>query len=200
MLCKPFPKLTCQEISFDDDTFAWGKRRTLALCEALQPLQQTWSCIARVHTDYETLKAMKEAGCRLVIVGFEGETCQTIESTFQFAKQLDCETIQVSIAHAYPGTKFDTYLKQHQYFMVDEMSDEMGHQLPTIQYPGLSWAEIVDAVERFDDRYGFRPRIIFRIVRRALFNTRERQRLHQEAHEFLWLRAKRTAFVATQVS
>src|SRR5262249_50820715 len=37
-----FPDL--QEIFFDDDTFAWGKRRTLALCEALQPLQQTWSC------------------------------------------------------------------------------------------------------------------------------------------------------------
>jgi hypothetical protein len=80
------------------------------------------------------------------------------------------------------------------------MSDEMGHQLPAIQYPGLSRAKIVDAVERFYDRYYFRPRIIFRIVRRALFNTRERQRLYKEAHEFLRLRAKRKAFVATQVS
>src|SRR5215831_10806288 len=235
-----FPEM--REIFFDDDTFAWGKRRTLALCEALQPLQQTWSCTARVHTDYETLKAMKAAGCRLLIVGFEsgdpqilenikkgatieqartfmqhckrlgivvhgdfiiglpGETPQTIERTFQFAKQLDCETIQVSIAHAYPGTEFDTYLKQHQYFTVDEMSDELGHQLPAIQYPGLSRAESVDAVERFYDRYYFRPRIIFRIVRRALFNRRERQRLYKEAQEFLRLRAKRKAFVATQVS
>jgi Radical SAM superfamily len=157
---------------------------------------------------------MQEAGCRLLIVGFEsgdpqilenikkgatveqartfmkhckrlgiavhgdfiiglpGETPQTIERTFQFAKQLDCETIQVSIAHAYPGTEFDAYLKQHQYFTVDEMSDEMGDQLPAIQYPGLSRAEIVDAVERFYDRYYFRPRIIFRIVRRALFKKR----------------------------
>jgi B12 binding domain len=43
--------LTCRRSSLDDDTFAWGKRRTLALCEALQPLQQTWSCTSRVHTD-----------------------------------------------------------------------------------------------------------------------------------------------------
>ena len=134
------------------------------------------------------------------IIGLPGETPQTIERTFQFAKQLDCETIQVSIAHAYPGTAFETYLHQHQYFTVDEMSDEMGHQLPAIQYPGLSRAEIVDAVERFYDRYYFRPRIIFRIVRRALFKTRERRRLYKEAHEFLRLRAKRKAFVATQDS
>jgi hypothetical protein len=100
----------------------------------------------------------------------------------------------------FQGPSFETYLKQHQYFTVDEMSDEMGHQLPAIQYPGLSRAEIVGAVERFYDRYYFRPRIIFRIVRRALFNTRERQCLFKEAHEFLWLRAKRKAFVATQVS
>jgi radical SAM superfamily enzyme YgiQ (UPF0313 family) len=235
-----FPDL--REIFFDDDTFAWGKRRTIALCEALQPLQQTWSCTSRVHTDYETLKAMKEAGCRLLIVGFEsgdpqilenikkgatveqaltfmkhckqlglavhgdfiiglpGETPQTIERTWQFAKQLDCETIQVSIAHAYPGTEFDVYLQQHHYFTVDEMSDELGHQLPAIQYPGLSRAEIVHAVERFYDRYYFRPRIIFRIVRRALFNAPERRRLYKEAREFLQLRTKRKAFVATQAN
>jgi hopanoid biosynthesis associated radical SAM protein HpnJ len=235
-----FPEM--QEIFFDDDTLAWGKQRTLKLCEALRPLQQTWSCTSRVHTDYDTLKAMKAAGCRLLIVGFEsgdpqilanikkgatveqahsfmknckklglvvhgdfiiglpGETPETIKRTMQFAEQLDCETIQVSIAHAYPGTAFDDYLRQHQYITADEMSDDMGHQLPTIQYPGLSRAEIVEAVEYFYDRYYFRPRIIFRIVRRALFKTHERRRLYKEAREFLQLRAKRKAFVAAQAS
>jgi len=233
-----FPEM--QEIFFDDDTFAWGKQRTLKLCDALKPLKQTWSCTSRVHTDYDTLKAMKEAGCRLLIVGFEsgdpqilenikkgatveqaqtfmrnckklglvvhgdfiiglpGETPETIKRTMQFAKQLDCETIQVSIAHAYPGTAFDDYLRRHQYLTADAMSDDMGHQLPTIHYPGLSRAEIVEAVEYFYDRYYFRPRIIFRIVRRALFNTHERRRLYKEAHAFLQLRAKRKAFVAAQ--
>jgi len=235
---KLFPEM--QEIFFDDDTFAWGKQRTLKLCDALKPLQQTWSCTSRVHTDYDTLKAMKAAGCRLLIVGFEsgdpqilanikkgatveqahsfmrnckklglvvhgdfiiglpGETPETIQRTMQFAKQLDCETIQVSIAHAYPGTAFDDYLRQHQYITADAMSDDMGHQLPTIHYPSLSRAEIVEAVEYFYDRYYFRPRIIFRIVRRALFNTHERRRLYTEARAFLQLRAKRKAFVAAQ--
>ncbi len=96
---------------------------------------------------------MKEAGCRLLIVGFEsgdpqilknikkgatverarefakdchdlglvihadfilglpGETKESIRNTINFAKTLDCETIQVSIAHAYPGTEFYDFAK-----------------------------------------------------------------------------------------
>ena len=235
-----FPNL--KEIFFDDDTFAWGKRRTIALCEKLKPLKTTWSCTSRVHTDYETLKAMKESGCRLLIVGFEsgdpqilknikkgatveraiefmkdckklgilvhgdfiiglpGETPETIKRTIKFAEQLDCETIQVSIAHSYPGTDFDDWLRNNNFLTDDEMSDEVGHQLPTIQYPGLSRTEIVEAVEYFYDRYYFRPRIIFRIVRGAMFNGHERKRLYKEAKEFLALRTKRKQFVASQPS
>ncbi len=236
-----FPNL--QEIFFDDDTFAWARTRTIELCEKLKPLKTTWSCTSRVHTDYETLKAMKEAGCRLLIVGFEsgdpqilmnikkgatveqarefmknckklglvvhgdfiiglpGETPETIKTTVKFAEELDPETIQVSIAHSCPGTEFDDYLKKNNFFtQLEHMTDEMGHQLPTIQYPGLTREEIVQAVEHFYDRYYFRPRIIFRIVRRAAFNGHERRRLYKEAKEFLQLRAKRKEFVSAQPS
>ena len=60
-----------KEFFFDDDTFNIQKARTVELCAKLKPLGLTWSCTSRVTTDYETLKAMKEAGCRLLIVGFE---------------------------------------------------------------------------------------------------------------------------------
>ena len=112
-----------------------------------------------------------------------------------FAEQLDCETIQVSIAHSYPGTEFDDYLKKHDYYTNDAMTDEVGHQLPNLEYPGLTRREIVEAVEHFYDRYYFRPRIVYRIVRRALFNAPERRRLYKEAREYLRLRAKRKRFV-----
>jgi len=186
---------------------------------------------------------MKQAGCRLLIVGFEsgdpqilknikkgatidqarefmknckklgivvhgdfiiglpGETPETIKRTVKFAEELDPETIQVSIAHSYPGTELDDYLKRNNFFtQIEDMTDEMGHQLPTIHYPGLSREEIVQAVEHFYDRYYFRPRIIFRIVRRAVFNGHERRRLYKEAKEFLQLRAKRKEFVAAHAS
>src|SRR5262249_37754011 len=123
------------------------------------------------------------------IIGLPGETHQTIETSLKFAQRLDCETIQVSIAHSYPGTEFDDYLKKNHYHTDDEMTDELGHQLPNLEYPGLTRREIVKAVDSFYDRYYFRPKVVFRIVRRAAFDGPERRRLYKEAKEFLALRA-----------
>ena len=229
-----FPNV--RELFFDDDTFAWGKTRVLELSAKLRPLKFTWSCTCRVHADFEMLRAMKEAGCRLLIVGFEsgdptilknikkgatvkqaltfmknckelgisvhgdfiiglpGETPETIMRTIRFAEELDCETIQVSIAHPYPGTEFDAYLRRNGYLTDDDMADELGHQLPNLRYPGLTREEIVEAVEYFYGRYYFRPRIVFRILRRALWDHGERTRLFREAKEYLQLRAKRKRF------
>ena len=66
---KAFPQV--KEFFFDDDTFNIRKDRVLELCAKFKPLGFRWSCTARVHSDYETLKAMAEAGARLLIVGFE---------------------------------------------------------------------------------------------------------------------------------
>lgn len=230
-----------KEIFFDDDTFTIGKQRVLALCEKFKPLNFTWSCTSRVHVDLETLTAMRAAGCRLFIVGFEsgnpqilknikkgatveqarefmknckkvgivvhgdfilglpGETPETIQETLQFAKELDCDTIQVSIAHAFPGTELYNYVETNNFLRSDvEMTDETGHQLPHIEYPGLSRAKMMEAVEYFYDQYYFRPRIVARIVKKAIFDAKERRRLYQEAREYLSLRNKRKQFVASQ--
>ena len=235
-----FPQV--REIFFDDDTFTWQKSRVLELCEKFKPLRFTWSCNSRVNADYEALRAMKEAGCRLLVVGFEsgdptvlknikkgatveqalafmkdckrlgltvhgdfqighpGETHETIERTIQFAMKLDPHTMQVSISHPYPGTEFFRYLQERGYLVTADMTDECGHQLPNIQYPGLSRKEIVEAVENFYSRYYFRPRIIFRILRRGIFDAREGKRLFTEAKEFFELRAKRKRFVDPQTA
>jgi hopanoid biosynthesis associated radical SAM protein HpnJ len=226
-----------KEIFFDDDTFNYRKERTIQLCEKLKPLKFTWSCTSRVTTDYDTLKAMKESGCRLLIVGYEtgdaqilknikkgatldmarrftdnckklgltihgdfivglpGESRQSIRNTIDFAKRLDCDTIQVSIAHAYPGTEFYDYAKKNDLIVIDGMTDESGHQLPNVIHPGLDRAELVDWVERFYGEYYFRPKAAWRIVRKAIFKNDERKRLYKEAREYLALRSKRKQFV-----
>jgi hopanoid biosynthesis associated radical SAM protein HpnJ len=73
-----FPQV--KEIFFDDDTFNYQKARTIELCAKLKPLKFTWSCTSRVTTDYDTLKAMKEAGCRLLIVGYESGDPQILKN------------------------------------------------------------------------------------------------------------------------
>jgi len=232
-----FPGL--KEIFFDDDTFNYKKERTIALCKELKKLNFTWSCTSRVTTDYETLKAMKEAGCRLLIVGYEsgdqqilknikkgatldmakrftrdahklgltihadfivglpGESRQSLRNTIDFAKQIDCETIQVSIAHPYPGTEFYGYVQDNGLITIDSMTDESGHQLPNIIYPGLNRGELVEWVEKFYGEYYFRPKAAWRVVRKAIVNN-DLPRLYKEAREYLSLRSKRKRFVKDQ--
>ncbi len=227
-----------REFFFDDDTFNIQKARTVELCAKLKPLKLTWSCTSRVTTDFETLKAMKEAGCRLLIVGYEsgdqqilknikkgatierarqftkdchklglvvhgdfimglpGETRETINNTIAFAKELDVETIQVSVAHAYPGTELYDYAMKNGFIVADSiMVDEGGHQLAHIQYPGLPAEEILDAVHRFYDEYYFRPKAVFRILKKAAFHSDDRKRLYKEAKTFLKVRAMRHKWV-----
>jgi radical SAM superfamily enzyme YgiQ (UPF0313 family) len=225
-----FPEV--KEIFFDDDTFNYRKERTIELCAKLKPLNFTWSCTSRVTTDYDTLKAMKEAGCRLLIVGYEsgdaqilknikkgatvqraldftrdchklglvihgdfilglpGETHESIRNTIEFAKQLDCETIQVSIAHAFPGTEFFDYAKQNGFITNEAMSDEGGHQMAHIEYPGLPVEYVMEMVHKFYDEYYFRPKAAFRVVWQAIVN-RDVPRLVTEARSFMKLRAQR---------
>jgi hopanoid biosynthesis associated radical SAM protein HpnJ len=223
-----------REFFFDDDTFNIQKVRTIELCSKLKPLKLTWSCTSRVTTDYETLKAMKDAGCRLLIVGYESGDQQILKNikkgatierarqftkdchklglvvhgdfilglpgethdTIAFAKELDVETIQVSVAHAYPGTELYDYAVKNGFMVGDnKMVDEGGHQLAHIQYPGLPADDIIESVHRFYDEYYFRPKAVFRILRKAAFHAADRKRLYHEAKAFLKVRSMRTKWV-----
>jgi radical SAM superfamily enzyme YgiQ (UPF0313 family) len=183
---------------------------------------------------------MKEAGCRLLIVGYEsgdaqilknikkgatidmaerftanckklglvihgdfivglpGETRESIRKTIDFAKKLDNETIQVSIAHPYPGTEFYEYAKKNDLISIGNIVDERGNQLPKVVYENLNEAELMDWVERFYSEYYFRTRVIWRMVRKVIFNSHDRRRLTKEAREYMALRARRKKFILKQ--
>ena len=229
-----FPQ--AKEFFFDDDTFNIRKDRVLELCKRFKPVGFRWSCTARVHSDYETLKGMADAGARLFIVGFEsgdpqilknikkgatvemartfaanckkvgvrvhgdfiiglpGETPETIQKTMDFARELDCETIQVSMAHAYPGTELYNLASANGFLATEALADSGGHQLPHLEYPGLNREQMMEAVNHFYDSYYFRPRVAWRIVRDALWDAHERKRLYHEAVSFLRLRAERLKY------
>jgi radical SAM superfamily enzyme YgiQ (UPF0313 family) len=191
-----------------------------------------------VTTSYDTLKAMRDAGCRLLIVGYEsgdqqilknikkgatverarqftkdchklglvvhgdfilglpGETRETIRNSINFAKELDVETIQVSVAHAYPGTELYDYAVKNGFMTAEsKMVDEGGQQLVHIEYPGLPATEVMESVHRFYDEYYFRPKAVFRILKKAAANSNDRKRIYKEAKAFLKTRAMRHKWV-----
>jgi hopanoid biosynthesis associated radical SAM protein HpnJ len=226
-----FPQM--KEFFFDDDTFNIRKDRVLELCAKFKPLKFRWSSTARVHSDYETLKAMADAGARLFIVGFEsgdpqvlknikkgatvemarafaknckkvgiavhgdfilglpGETKESIQRTIDFARELDSETVQCSIAHAFPGTEMYNYLSENNFLSTEALTTSGGHQLPHIKYPHLSQEELMDGVNKFYDSYYFRPKVAWRIMRNALWDPYERKRLYEGSVSFLKLRKER---------
>jgi radical SAM superfamily enzyme YgiQ (UPF0313 family) len=130
------------------------------------------------------------------ILGLPGETRETIKNTIKFAKELDVETIQVSVAHAYPGTELHEFATKNGFLTQEsKMVDDAGHQMVQVEYPGLPGAEIMESVHKFYDDYYFRPKAVYRILRKAVFNNSERKRLYKEARSFLKLRAQRHKWV-----
>ena len=73
----------------------------------------------------------------------------------------------------------------------EAIADGGGHQLPHIAYPDLPLEEMMASVNRFYDSYYFRPRVVWRIVRDALWDSSERKRLYGEAVEYLHVRSER---------
>lgn len=222
-----------RELSFDDDTFTADRRHAREVAAKLKPLGISWTINARANCDYETLKIMREAGLRHVVVGYEtgneqilknikkgvtkeqaieftrnckklglsvhgafimglpGETRDTIRETIEFAKALDLNSIQASLASPYPGTEFYAMAKEQGWIASDDFIDDTGHQKCVINYPHLSNAEIFNSVEEFYDKFYFRPRYILRSIGRMLVDGEERRKLIKEGRQYLDYMRKR---------
>lgn len=132
------------------------------------------------------------------ILGLPGETRETIQQTMRFAKEMNPETIQVSLASPYPGTAFYDYAIEHGYIKPEDMVDETGYQRCVINYPGLSGDEIYTAVEKFYKSYYLRPRYIFKSLKKMALHSDERKRMWQEGKDFFRTMRKRREVVAAK--
>ncbi len=79
---KLFPQL--QEIMFETDSFPAIRSYTEELCRLMikRGLNKRipWSCNTRVDVDLELLPLMKEAGCRMLMTGFEFGTQEALDA------------------------------------------------------------------------------------------------------------------------
>ena len=93
------------------------------------------------------------------IVGLPGETSETIEETIKYAKELNPQTIQVSLPAAYPGTLLYKQAIENGWLVADEdLVGNDGVQHSVLSYPHLSSNEIFKAVDDFYKRFYFRPK------------------------------------------
>lgn len=66
---KTFPQI--KELFFDDDTLTEYRDRTRELAKGLKSFGLSWGCNSKANVDYETLRIMRESGCRVMVVGYE---------------------------------------------------------------------------------------------------------------------------------
>jgi len=89
--------LDIKEVFFEDDTFTISRQRVLGFTREYKNhgLGIAWSCNARVGLDYDTMREMKRANCRLIVVGYESGSDEilqnikkgtTLEQMRQFAR------------------------------------------------------------------------------------------------------------------
>ncbi len=80
-ILKEMPEI--KEIFIEDDTFTVNQQRVKDFCDEIikRNLHSVWSCNTRVDLTYETMKKMKEAGCRLLVCGYESGNQEVLDAT-----------------------------------------------------------------------------------------------------------------------
>jgi radical SAM superfamily enzyme YgiQ (UPF0313 family) len=75
-----FPYL--REVMFETDTFTASPNHVEGVCREIlkRSLKITWSCNCRTDVDLKLLPLMKQAGCRMLMVGFEFGTQEALDA------------------------------------------------------------------------------------------------------------------------
>lgn len=199
-----------REVFIEDDTFTVDKKRVIEICDEIKKrkLKIKWSCNTRADTiDYETMKTMKEAGCRLLVVGYEsgnqkvlnetekgitleqsvtfaknakklklkvfgcfmiglkGDSKETIEDTFNFAKKVYPESCFFQQAVPFPGTKFYEWVRDEGYLRTEDYSkwlNKDGYLDCLVDYPYADHNEIEKIRDSLMSRYYFSFTYLFK--------------------------------------
>lgn len=96
-------------------------------------------------------------GC--FVLGYPGDTEESMEKTIDFALGLGLHTVQFSGAVPFPGTRYFDFCRERGLLKTDQWDAWLndGEQAAVIECPGLSCESINDAVDRGLRRFYFRP-------------------------------------------
>lgn len=111
---------------------------------------------SRAFARHTKALGLKVFGC--FIVGLTGETRNSIEDTFQFAKETDADMVFFQQAVPFPGTEFYRYCEDEGMLRTKEFSQWMnaqGQLTCLVDYPEFSHIEIEKIRDRLMSRYYF---------------------------------------------
>jgi len=148
----------------------------------------------RLDVAREFTKNAKRLGIKIhgtFIMGLPGETRETIDETIRFAREIDPDTLQVSLAAPYPGTELYREAQARGWLETDALVDGSGEQASALGYPHLPRTEIFASVESFYRRFYFRPRKLFALMAEMVRDVEICKRRLGEGIEFVRFLARR---------
>jgi len=144
-----------REVLIDDDCFSADQQFVRQVCQEIlrRGLRTTWSVQVRVNLNYQTMLLMRQAGCRLVVAGFESGNQQILDNirkgtTVERARAFMAEARQARLqVHGCfmagnPGETPET-LKDTLNLAL-ELDPDLAQFFPLMVYPGTEayrWAE-----------------------------------------------------------
>jgi radical SAM superfamily enzyme YgiQ (UPF0313 family) len=132
----------------------------------------------------------RKAGIRIFgcfMIGLPGDTRETIEETFRYAKRLHPDMIQIEQAVPFPGTEFYEWCREKGYLITEDYEkwlDEHGQLSAIVSYPGLSDEEIKMLRDRLTLRFYLSPGYILYTLRHNL-EPSEFRRLAKASYDYL---------------
>jgi len=148
-----FPQV--KEVLVDDDNFVINQEHTIEFCELMikKKIRIPWTVECRASLKYETMVAMKKAGCRLIVIGFEssnnnvlrnmkkGLTVQRMRKFVEDAKRAKI-MIHACFMAGNKGETKGTLMKSLMF--AKEINADTCQFFPLMVYPGTEaydWAE-----------------------------------------------------------
>ncbi|MBF0293600.1 MAG: radical SAM protein [Magnetococcales bacterium] len=220
-----------REVGIEDDCFTASPSHVRGICEEIlrRGIEIQWYCNVRGDVKKDLLALMKQAGCRLVTVGFEsgdqalldsmkkgiklekyhqfvrdvkeagilvhgcimagnpGETRKSLEASYRFAVEVNCDSMQFYPLYLYPGTEAYDWAEKNGYLSTTDFSqwlDGEGQHNCVLNTPELSSRELVALCNEYMRRYHLRPRYLLMKAWQALRYPREGYRSLVSAKQF----------------
>lgn len=117
-----------KEVLIDDDNFTVDQDHVLRICDLIirKGISIPWTVEARVNLRYDVMVAMKKAGCRLLVTGFESGDQQILDNVDKGAT--------IAQAEQYCANANKAGLRVHGCFMVGNKGETKETMEKTLQF------------------------------------------------------------------
>jgi len=145
---------------------------------------------------YKFAEDAKRAGILIhgcIMVGNPEDSKETLAKSYEFARKLNCDSMQFYPLYLYPGTEAFNWAKEKGYLKTNDFSQWLtkeGLHNCVLDIPGLSGEDMVSLCDYYLRKYHLRPLYILMKLKQAILNPQEGYRTFKAAKVFFSKLAK----------